>query len=284
LSPVRDALNEACSSCINVGIGYAGRNCYKDAWAGRSKKRSLEIKTREQGGEVMDLPRIVSPAEWQAAHEKLVVEEKEATRARDALAAERRRLPMVRIDKDYVFEGPNGDVGLLDLFEHRRQLILYHFMFAPGVDGWPTAGCPGCSMFVDQIGHLAHIHARDTSFVLVSRAPLANIEAYRKRMGWAIPWVSSAESDFNVDFGVSRDEGETFGLSVFLRDGGSVYRTYFTTSRGVEALGSVWSFLDLTPLGRQEDWEDSPEGYPQTPPYEWWRRHDEYDNAAIGMG
>ena len=228
----------------------------------------------------MDLPRIVSPAEWQAAHEKLLVKEKEATRASDALAAERRRLPMVRIDKDYVFEGPNGDVSFLDLFERRRQLILYHFMFAPGVDGWPTAGCPGCSMFVDQIGHLAHMHARDTSFVLVSRAPLANIEAYRKRMDWTIPWFSSADSDFNVDFGVTREEGETFGLSVFLRDGDSVYRTYFTTSRGVEALGSAWSFLDLTPLGRQEDWEDSPDGYPQTPPYDWWRRHDEYENAA----
>lgn len=232
----------------------------------------------------MDLPRIVSPAEWQAAHEKLLVKEKEATRARDALAAERRRLPMVRIDRDYVFAGPNGNASLSDLFEGRRQLILYHFMFAPGVDGWPTAGCPGCSMVVDQIGHLAHMHARDTSFVLVSRAPLANIEAYKKRMGWTIPWFSSAASDFNVDFGVTRDDGETFGLSVFFRDGDSVYRTYFTASRGVEALGSVWSFLDLTPLGRQEDWEDSPDGYPQTSPYEWWRRHDEYGNVAIGTG
>src|SRR5688572_22613402 len=218
------------------------------------------------GGQLMDLPRIVSPAEWQAANERWLEKEKEATRARDALAAERRRLPMARIDKDYVFEGPEGEVSFSDLFEGRRQLILYHFMFAPGVDGWPTAGCPGCSMFVDQVGHLAHIHARDTSFVLVSRAPLENIEAYRKRMGWNIPWFSSANSDFNVDFGVTRDEGETFGLSVFLRDGDGVYRTYFTTSRGVEALGSVWTFLDLTPLGRQEDWEDSPDGYPQTPP------------------
>ena len=132
-------------------------------------------------------------------------------------------------------------------------------------------------MFVDQVGHLAHLHARDTSFVLVSRAPLANIEAYRKRMGWAIPWFSSAESDFNRDFGVTTEDGETFGLSVFLREGDDVYRTYFTTARGVEALGSVWTFLDLTPLGRQEDWEDSPPGWPQTPRYGWWRRHDEYD-------
>ena len=139
-------------------------------------------------------------------------------------------------------------MGLLDLFEERRQLLLYHFMFAPGVDGWPTAGCPGCSMFIDQVGHLAHLHARDTSFCLVSRAPLANVQQYRKRMGWSIPWVSSAESDFNVDFGVTTDEGETFGLSVFLQNGDSVYRTYFTSDRGVEALGSVWTFLDLTPL------------------------------------
>jgi predicted dithiol-disulfide oxidoreductase (DUF899 family) len=225
----------------------------------------------------MNLPQIVSPAEWQAAHEKLLAKEKAATHARDALAAERRRQPMVRIEKDYVFEGPQGKASLLDLFEGRRQLILYHFMFAPDVEGWPSAGCPGCSMVVDQVGHLAHLHARDTSFALVSRAPLANIEQYRKRMGWSIPWYSSADSDFNVDFGVTTDKGETFGLSVFLRDEeGNVYRTYFTNGRGVEALGSVWTFLDLTPLGRQEDWEDSPEGWPQTPPYEWWRRHDEY--------
>jgi predicted dithiol-disulfide oxidoreductase (DUF899 family) len=228
----------------------------------------------------MNLPPIVSRADWQVARERLLVKEKEATRARDALAAERRRLPMVRIDRDYVFEGPDGTSTLLDLFDGRRQLVLYHFMFAPGVQGWPTAGCPGCSMFVDQVGHLAHMHARDTSLVLVSRAPLESIAPYKERMGWAIPWFSSSRSDFNVDFGLSRDDGETFGLSVFLRDGDDVYRTYFTAGRGVEALGSVWTFLDLTPLGRQEDWEDSPEGHPRTPPYEWWRRHDEYDDAV----
>jgi predicted dithiol-disulfide oxidoreductase (DUF899 family) len=225
---------------------------------------------------MMDLPQVVSPTEWQVARDELLVKEKEATRARDALAAERRRLPMVRIDKNYAFEGPEGTKSLLDMFEGRGQLILYHFMFAPDVQGWPTAGCPGCSMFVDQIGHLAHLHARDTSFVLVSVAPLASIESYKDRMGWTLPWLSSSESDFNVDFGLSRDDGETFGLSVCLRDGANVYRTYFVAGRGVEALGSAWTFLDLTPLGRQEDWEDSPQGYPQTPPYEWWRRHDEY--------
>lgn len=223
-----------------------------------------------------NLPRVVSQAEWKVAHEQLLVKEKAATRARDALAAERRRLPMVKIDKRYVFEGPDAKATLVDLFDRRRQLILYHFMFAPGVDGWPKAGCPGCSFFADQIGHLSHLHARGTSLVLVSRAPLAAIKRYKRRMGWTVPWFSSFGSDFNADFGLTTDEGETFGLSVFLRDGKSVFRTYHTNGRGVEALGSTWTFLDLTPLGRQETWEDSPKGWPQTPPYVWWRRHDEY--------
>jgi len=229
----------------------------------------------------MNLPHVVSHADWAAAREKLVVKETEATRARDALAAERRRLPMVRIDKDYVFEGPNGRASLLDLFDGRRQLIIYHFMFAPGVAGWPSAGCGGCSMFVDNIGHLAHLHARDTSLVLVSRAPFAKIEPYKEGMGWTVPWVSSFGSDFNADFGVTTDEGEKFGLSVFLRDRDNVYRTYFTSGRGVEALGSTWTFLDLTPLGRQEDGEESPAGRPQTPRYAWWRPHDEFEAAVL---
>jgi predicted dithiol-disulfide oxidoreductase (DUF899 family) len=224
----------------------------------------------------VNLPKVVSADEWWAVREGLLAKEKDATRARDALAAERRRQPMTEITKDYVFEGPTGAAMLLDLFEARPQLILYHFMFAPGVGGWPEAGCPGCSMFVDQVGHLAHFHARDTSFALVSRAPLAQIEPYRERMGWTIPWFSSSGSDFNDDFGVTTPGGETFGLSVFIRDGDRVFRTYFTDGRGVEALGSVWTFLDLTPLGRQEEWEDTPDDRPQTPPYEWWRRHDDY--------
>jgi len=224
----------------------------------------------------MSLPPVVSPAMWQAAREALLAKEKAATHGRDMLAAERRRLPMVKIDKGYLFDGPNGNVRLLDLFEGRRQLILYHFMFGPGAGGWPGAGCDGCSMFVDQVGHLAHLHARDTSFALVSIAPWPKIEAYRRRMGWTVPWFSSAGGDFNRDFGVTTERGETFGLSVFLRDGDEVFRTYFTDGRGVEALGSVWSFLDLTPFGRQEEWEDTPKGRPQTPPYAWWRRHDEY--------
>ena len=228
----------------------------------------------------MNLPPAVSETEWQAAHDALLAKEKEATRARDTLAAERRRLPRVRIEKDYAFAGPEAKVALPDLFEGRSQLLLYHFMFGPNQD----AGCNGCSMFVDQVGHLAHLHARDTSFAVVSRAPIEKIAAYKERMGWTFPWVSSFSSGFNVDFGVGPEtpqegvyqDGETFGLSVFLRDGDEVYRTYFTTARGVEALGSVWTLLDLTPLGRQETWEDSPAGYPQTKPYQWWRRHDEY--------
>jgi predicted dithiol-disulfide oxidoreductase (DUF899 family) len=223
------------------------------------------------------LPPVVSHAEWQAARDKLLIKEKAETHARDALAAERRRLPMAKIDKHYVFDGPNGKVRLVDMFDGRRQLLLYHFMFAPGVSGWPDAGCDGCSFVVDQIPHLAHLHARNTSFVLVSRAPLANIKRYKRRMGWTVPWFSSSGSDFNDDFGLTTEQGETFGLSVFLRDGKAVYRTYFTDRRGVEALGTVWTFLDVTPLGRQETWEDSPRGWPQTAPYVWWRRHDEYD-------
>jgi predicted dithiol-disulfide oxidoreductase (DUF899 family) len=220
---------------------------------------------------------VVSREEWNAAHQALLREEKEATRARDALAAQRRALPIEEIGKDYIFEGPDGAAALIDLFDGRRQLILYHFMFAPGAEGWPSAGCPGCSMFVDQVGNLAHFHARDTSFALVSLAPLENIERYRSRMNWSIPWFSSAGSDFNRDFGVTSDRGETFGLSVFIRDGERVNRSYFTAGRGVEALGSVWTFLDLTPLGRQEDWEQSPDRSPQSAPYQWWRRHDEYE-------
>jgi predicted dithiol-disulfide oxidoreductase (DUF899 family) len=226
---------------------------------------------------------VVSREEWEAALGRLRVKEKEATRARDALAAERRRLPRVRIDKRYELEGPAGKATLRDLFDGRRQLLLYHFMFGPSQE----AGCPGCSMFIDQVGHPAHLHARDTSFALVSRAPIAKLEAYRERMGWSHPWYSSLGSDFNPDFGVgpatprpSEDQdGENFGLSVFLREGDEIYRTYFTSRRGVEALGPVWTLLDLTPFGRQEEWEDSPAGVPKSPPYTWWRRHDEYGRS-----
>jgi predicted dithiol-disulfide oxidoreductase (DUF899 family) len=222
------------------------------------------------------LPKIVSREEWRRARDQFLVKEKAATKARDALNAERRRLPMVRVEKEYVFEGPDGNVRLLDVFEGRRQLIVYHFMFAPGVEGWPTAGCPGCSLVVDHIGPLEHLYARDTSLVLVSLGPLANLEAYKERMGWKVPWYSSAGTSFNADFGLSTDEGENFGLSCFLRDGDAIYHTYFTTDRGVEAVDTNFTLLDWTVLGRQENWEDSPPGWPQSEPFVWWRRHDEY--------
>jgi predicted dithiol-disulfide oxidoreductase (DUF899 family) len=229
----------------------------------------------------MKKPHVVKPKTWQAAIDAFRRKEKRATRARDKLAAERRRLPMVKIEKAYAFEGVGGRTTLRDLFEGRTQLLLYHFMFGPS----QAKGCDGCSMVVDQVCHPAHLHARDVSFALVSRAPFAKLDAYRKHMGWRLPWVSSFGGDFNPDFGTGLatpdasqyQDGESFGLSVFLRDGDQVFRTYFTTARGVEALGSVWSFLDLTPYGRQETWEDSPKGYPQTEPYTWWRRHDEYE-------
>ncbi|MCB1033023.1 MAG: DUF899 domain-containing protein [Acidobacteria bacterium] len=236
---------------------------------------------RPAPGELPYRPPVVTETEWRAALETVLAREKEESRRQDALAAERRRLPMVRIEKDYTFHGPSagspGPRSLADLFEGRRQLIVYHFMFAESVHGWPEAGCPGCSMLADQIGHLAHLNARNTSLVFVSRGELEHLERYRRRMGWQVPWYSSAGSTFNVDFGVTNAKGqEHHGLSVFLRDGDGVYRTYFTTDRGAEALGTVWSFLDRTPYGRQETWEDSPAGTPQTPPYQWWRLHDEY--------
>lgn len=213
-------------------------------------------------------PQVVSPREWQAEHARLLVREKEVTRARDALAAERRRMPAMAVDKAYTFTGPDGECGLLDLFEGRRQLIVYHHMLKPA----DPSPCQGCCMFVDNIGHQAHLHARDTNLVLVARAPIDEIQAFRKRMGWTLPWYSTADS-FNTDFDV---KGGGFGLNVFLRDGERIYRTYFTSDRGAESLGTHWSFLDITPLGRQELWEDAPEGVPQTAPYEWWRLHDEY--------
>jgi predicted dithiol-disulfide oxidoreductase (DUF899 family) len=231
---------------------------------------------------VRALPPIASRDVWRAARDQLLVQEKAATRERDALAAARRRLPMVRIDENYAFDSERGRLRLLDLFEGRRQLIVYHFMFAPGVGGWPSAGCEGCSWYADNVGDLSHLHARDTSFAMVSRAPLPNILGYRKRMGWRMPWVSSSESQFNTDFGLTTAEGETSGTSVFFCDGEQIFHTYFTSGRGDEMLGGFWSFLDLTPFGRQEQWEDSPLGWPQSAPYVWWRRHDEYDGGSSG--
>lgn len=231
----------------------------------------------------MTLPEIVPRPQWLAERKKLLTKEKEFTRARDALNAERRRLPMVRIDKDYVFDGPSGKASLLDLFDGRRQLIVYHFMFDPNWD----QGCPMCWAWTDHVarGHRTHLHARDTSLVLVSRAPLKKIEPFKARMGWTVPWYSSHGSDCNYDFHVTLDESvapveynyraksehdqartgyylegeqpiELPGLSCFLRDGDDVFHTYSTYGRGGEVVGGAYYFLDLTALGRQEDWEE----------------------------
>ncbi|HWF26292.1 MAG TPA: DUF899 domain-containing protein [Solirubrobacteraceae bacterium] len=220
----------------------------------------------------MNMPPIVSPQEWEAARLELLVKEKELTRARDALAAERRRMPRMAVENDYRFEGADGEMRLLDLFEGRSQLIIYRFFFEPGVAGWPERGCYGCSFLADQVADLAHLNARATTFAFVSRAPQADIERWRTRMGWQqIPWYTLTDS-FDADFGVD----EWHGTNAFFRDGDRIFRTYFVNNRGDEAMGTTWSHLDLTALGRQEEWEDSPEGYPQTPPYAWWSLHDEY--------
>jgi predicted dithiol-disulfide oxidoreductase (DUF899 family) len=223
----------------------------------------------------MKTPPIVSQQEWEAAREQLLVKEKAMTRARDALAAERRRMPWVRVEKAYEFDGPDGKVSLLDLFEGRRQLIVYRAFFEPGVFGWPEHACRGCSLGADQVAHLAHLNARDTTLAFVSRAPQADIQRVKARMDWDMPWYTMLNG-FDVDFGVD----EWHGTNVFIRDGERVFHTYFINSRGDEQMGGTWNYLDLTPLGRQEEWEDSPEGYPQTPPYEWWNWHDEYASGA----
>ena len=223
----------------------------------------------------MQLPPIVSAQEWDAARAAMLVKEKAHTRAADALAAERRRMPRLAVEKPYVFEGPDGPATLVDLFAGRRQLVVYRFFFEPGVSGWPESGCRGCSFMADEVAHLAHLNARDTTYVHVSRAPQPDIARWKARMGWDIPWYTITD-DFDADHGVA----EWHGTNVFLRVGDDVFRTYFVDKRGDEALGTTWSFLDLTALGRQEAWEDSPEGYPQTEPYSWWNLHDEYHAAT----
>lgn len=232
----------------------------------------------------MALPQVVSRDQWLVARKELLAKEKEATRVKDALNTERRLLPMVKITKEYTLTAPAGSVGLADLFDGYRQLIVQHFMFDPTWD----AGCGGCTAAVDETsaGLLAHLRARDTAFALVSRAPIEKIEAYRAAKGWALPWYSSYESDFNYDFNVTLDESvtpiefnyrdrdelaaagmewmlkpgaqpmEQPGLSVFLREGDELFHTYSTFGRGTEQLGGAYAFLDLTPLGRQEDWEE----------------------------
>jgi predicted dithiol-disulfide oxidoreductase (DUF899 family) len=235
----------------------------------------------------LELPNVVSREEWLAARKELLTREKESTKARDRLNADRRRLPMVKIDEPYVFASPRGSETLLDLFEGRNQLIVYHFMWL-WEHGQPLdRGCPSCSSWADHVarGHLHHLHMRGTTLALVSRAPLAKIAPFKARMGWQIPWYSSSGTSFNFDFHVSFDESVTpveynyrtpaeheragsayyleneqpfdlHGLSCFLRDGDKVYHTYSTYGRGAEAVGGTFYFLDLTALGRQEDWEE----------------------------
>ena len=224
----------------------------------------------------MKTPPVVTPEEWETARQELRVHEKELTRAKDAMAARRRRMPWLPVETEYAFDGPDGRASLLDLFAGRRQLIVYRAFFEPGVHGWPEHACPGCSLVADQVAHVAHLNARDTTLVFASRAPQPDIERLKKRMGWSMPWFTMTDQ-FDLDHGVD----EWHGTNAFVRDGRRVFRTYFVNNRGDEAMGSTWSYLDITAFGRQEQWEDSPEGYPQTPPYSWWRWHDSYgDDGA----
>ena len=189
-------------------------------------------------------------------------------RAGDALAAERRRMPWMAVEKDYRFEGPNGSASLHDLFEGRRQLIVYSAFYAPDVTTFPVSGgsyperaCVGCSMVADHVGNLAHLNARDTTLAYVSRAPQKEIQGLKERMGWQhIPWYTLTD-DFDKDF----DVDEWHGHNAFIREGERIFRTYMIDGRGDEALGTTWSYLDMTALGRQEEWEDSPEGCPADP-------------------
>ena len=237
-------------------------------------KNTASDMQQQQGHLDMNTPPIVSPEAWDAARLQMLVKEKTLTRARDALAAERRRMPWMAVEKAYQFEGPEGKVSLRDLFNGRRQLIVYRAFFEPGVFGWPEHACRGCSFGADQVAHLAHLHARGTTLVYASRAPQADIARLKARMGWEMPWYTITDS-FDADFGVD----EWHGHHVFLGDG-EVFRTYFINSRGDEAMAGTRNFLDITPPGRQETWEDSPEGYPQTAPYKWWNWHDNYDAEA----
>src|SRR4051794_6729881 len=234
-----------------------------------ARARSVQLNPTRKGALCMSLPEVASREEWLAARRELLEREKELTRTRDALNADRRRLPMVEITKPYVFHGPDGDVGLVDLFEGRRQLIVAHFMYDPDWD----VGCSSCSAGADEMaaGLIEHLHVRDTTLAYVSRAPLEKLEAWKALKGWDFPWYSSYGSDFNYDFAVTLDksrgattynfrevdlEGEFPGQSFFLRDGDRVFHTYSNYARGVEMAGGSYYWLDLTALGRQEDWEE----------------------------
>jgi predicted dithiol-disulfide oxidoreductase (DUF899 family) len=249
----------------------------------KGRKGATKVRTRSAAANIGGVKRrVVTPAEWRRARSAMTARERAHMRAGDKLAAARRRMPWTKIEESYAFEGPRGRVGLRDLFEGRPQLILYHFMFNPKVEGWPEKACVGCSMVADQICHLDHLHARDITFAMVSTAPLTDIQRLRERYEWTgWPWYSTAP-EFNRDLDVSDESGNSFGLNVFYRNGKDVYRTHFVARRGIEAFGTSWSFLDVAPLGRQEKWQDAPSGSPQGDPYVWWRRHGEYDAKAVG--
>jgi predicted dithiol-disulfide oxidoreductase (DUF899 family) len=183
-------------------------------------------------------------------------------------------MPWLAVEKEYAFDGPEGTVSLVDLFHGRRQVIVYRAFFEPGVHGWPEHACPGCSLMADQVAHVAHLNARDTTLVFASRASQADIGRLKERMGWDIPWYTITDG-FDSDFGVD----EWHGTNVFIHEGDRIFRTYYLNNRGDEKMGGTWSYLDITALGRQENWEDSPQGRPQSAPYEWWNWHDEYDDA-----
>ncbi len=225
----------------------------------------------------MDTPPTVSPKEWEAAREQLLVKEKEMTHARDALAAERRRQPWMAVEKDYRFEGPDGEASFSDLFDGRRQLVVYRAFYEPGITttpgdrDYPQVGCIGCSFIADQISDPVHLNARDTTLIFASRGPQSEIQGLKERMGWEhIPWYTITD-DWDKDF----DVDQWHGTNAFIREGDDIYRTYFIDARGDEALGTTLSYLDITALGRQEEWEDSPDGYPQTP-VGWWNYKDQY--------
>jgi predicted dithiol-disulfide oxidoreductase (DUF899 family) len=221
----------------------------------------------------VNLPKVVSREEWIVARKALLEKEKLVTRARDEIAAEIRRLPMVKVEKNYLFETEAGTRTLLDLFEGRSQLIVRHVMFSPGAQ----EGCMGCAMQIDSVGALEHIWARDTTFVLVSRAPLADFQPFKARMGWTLPWFSSYGSDFNYDYEVSTDAGESPGVSTFFRNGDEVFHTYSVYDRGGEIFKNFYNYLDITLLGRQEEHLEHP--------WDWWRFKDRYeDQTAVGPG
>lgn len=216
-------------------------------------------------------PPVADRAVWQAARDEILQLEKDATHAADRAASARRALPMTPV-QDYTFDGVDGPVRLSELFGGRSQLIVQNFMFDPDWD----AGCPSCSNLADSVPHLAHFGPYDIAFARISRAPTEKLAAYNERMGWSAPWVSSYRNTYNRDWGWTDDDGEIPGVSVYLRCGDGVFLTYSTQGRGVEPLSGFAGYLDITPFGRQEDWEDSPVGWPQQPPFTRDRRHDEY--------